>query len=203
MGLTVIGAGFGRTGTLSLKVALEELGFGPCHHMEEVFDKPGNLTFWDEAAAGRTMDWDRVFAGYRSCVDWPSARYWRALAEHFPQAKVILTLRDPDRWWDSYAGTIRQVFEAYDGGTDDHARAVGAMARRTIVDQALGGDDSPENAKRLFLANAEEVRRTIPAERLLEFEVSQGWGPLCAFLGVPVPDRPFPRSNDRQAFWGQ
>lgn len=201
MGLKVIGAGFGRTGTLSLKLALEQLGFGPCHHMEEIFENPENLAFWEDAAAGRAMDWEQVFDGFQSCVDWPSARYWRDLATYFPASKIILTHRDVDRWWESYAGTIRRVFSAYEEGSDGHARAVGAMAYRTIVEQAFGGDDGPENAKRLYLANDMEVRQTIPAHRLLVFEVTQGWEPLCGFLGVPVPDRPFPRSNDRKAFW--
>lgn len=201
MALQVIGAGFGRTGTLSLKLALEQLGFGPCHHMEEVFAKPNELPLWEAAGAGEAVEWDRVFAGYRSCVDWPSARYWRELSARYPDAKVILTLRDADRWWESYAGTIRKVLRTYADGSDSHAKAVGAMAYRTIVEQAMGGDDGAENAKRRFLANAEEVRRTISPGRLLEFEVAQGWEPLCAFLGVPVPDQPFPRSNDRQAFW--
>ena len=201
MALQVIGAGFGRTGTLSLKLALEQLGFGPCHHMEEVFAKPDELPLWEAAAAGEAVDWDRVFAGYRSCMDWPSARYWRVLAAHYPEAKVVLTLRDVDRWWESYAGTIREVFKTYADGADPHAKAVGSMAYRTIVEQAMGGDDGEANAKRRFLANAEEVRREIPEHRLLEFEVAQGWQPLCDFLGVPVPEGPFPRSNDRDAFW--
>lgn len=201
MSLKIIGAGFGRTGTLSLKHALEHIGFGPCHHMEEVFEKPAQLTFWQAAAGGNPIDWDRVFDGYGSCVDWPSARYWRELADHFSDAKVILSMRDVDRWWESYAGTIRRVFKAYQESQNAHHRSVGAMAYRTIVDQTFGGDDSPENAKRAFLSHAETVRQTIPADRLLVFEVSAGWGPLCDFLGVPVPDRPFPRSNDRSAFW--
>ncbi len=201
MSLQVIGAGFGRTGTLSLKLALEQLGFGPCHHMEELFGNPDQLPYWQDAAAGLEMDWHQVFDGYRASVDWPSARYWRELSETFPDAKVILSLRDVDRWWDSFAGTIRKVFEIYDRFPDPYARAVGAMGHRTIIEQTFGGDVGEENAKRVFLDHSEQVRRTIPADRLLVYEVSQGWTPLCRFLGVSVPDAPFSRSNDREAFW--
>jgi Sulfotransferase domain len=97
MALRVIGAGFGRTGTHSLKLALEQLGFAPCHHMYEVRAHPEQLAFWQAAARGELPDWDEVFAGFAAQVDWPGARFWRELAEHFPHAKVILSVRRPTR----------------------------------------------------------------------------------------------------------
>src|SRR5271165_5153635 len=106
MSLAVIGSGFGRTGTLSLKNALETLGFGPCHHMEEVFGHPEQVTHWQAVAAGGTVSWDTVFAGYRSQVDWPGAHVWRQLAEAYPEAKVIHSIRPEEAWWKSFSATI-------------------------------------------------------------------------------------------------
>ena len=106
MALEIIGPGFGRTGTHSLKIALEQLGFGPCHHMFEVRDHPEQLPAWQAVARGEQVDWDQVFRGYRAQADWPGARVWRELARHWPEAKVILTVRDPDEWFDSVQATI-------------------------------------------------------------------------------------------------
>ncbi len=106
MPLSIIGSGFGRTGTMSLKLALEQLGFGPCHHMEEVMDHPGQFGHWQAAARGEAMDWESVYQGYRSTVDWPGAHSWQELAETYPEAKVIHTLRPAEEWWGSYSTTI-------------------------------------------------------------------------------------------------
>ena len=114
MGLSVIGAGFGRTGTLSLKGALEQLGFGPCHHMAEVFDHPEQIPLWQQAAAGAAVNWDKLLAGYRSTVDWPSAYFWRELAETYPEAKVLLSTRDVDAWYASFSNTILKLIAAKD-----------------------------------------------------------------------------------------
>ena len=194
MALKVVGSGLGRTGTKSLQSALNILGFGPCHHMVEVFMHPESVPLWIEAARGRP-DWDAIFKGYGSAVDYPSAHYWRELAAHYPQAKVVHTVRDPDAWFDSTQATI---FEP--GGVQ--ARAQGPMIEffksftgdfgEHIHDRAFMIDD--------FRRHNEEVKRTIASERLLVYEVTQGWAPLCAFLGVPVPDRPFPSENSRAEF---
>ncbi|MEO3870156.1 sulfotransferase family protein [Nonomuraea sp. B12E4] len=101
-----MGAGFGRTGTASLKAALELLGYGPCYHMSVVIAEPYRVRQWLEVGEGRSRDWDTVFTGFRSALDWPAAAYWRELAEHYPDAKVVLTVRDPQRWWDSVSATI-------------------------------------------------------------------------------------------------
>jgi len=127
MTIAVIGAGFGRTGTMSLKMALEQLGLGPCHHMEEVLANPDQLPHWQAAAAGRPVDWDRAFAGYGSAVDWPSAHYWRQLADHYPKAKVLLSVRPPERWWQSFEATILKVLETREQVSAAHPRAVMEM----------------------------------------------------------------------------
>jgi hypothetical protein len=201
MALQVIGAGFGRTGTNSLKLALEQLGFAPCHHMFEVRENPAQLPFWEAAARGELPDWDEVFAGYAAQVDWPGARYWRELAEHFPDAKVILSVRPADEWFDSLQATIGPFLRepsAHDD-PDRHAQAlmVHELIGRQIFDDRV---DDRAHAIRVFRDHIAEVQRTIPPERLLTYEVSEGWEPLCRFLGVPVPEAPFPHANSTEAF---
>jgi hypothetical protein len=198
--LDVIGAGFGRTGTLSLKSALERLGFGPCHHMVELIENAEQISRWRRLADGETPEWDAVFRGYRSTADWPSVRFWRETTDHFPQAKVILTVRDPRRWYESVAQTIHQA-EAGPAPADP----VMAQMRRVVHDLLWVGEfdgrfEDMDHAIEVFNEHNEAVRREISADRLLVFEVAQGWEPLCAFLDVPVPDEPFPRTNDRQEF---
>ncbi|MCO5994820.1 sulfotransferase family protein [Actinoallomurus rhizosphaericola] len=197
--LEVIGVGFGRTGTLSLKLALERLGFAPCHHMTELVDNAEQTDLWARVAAGEPVDWDEVYRGYRATTDWPGAHYWRRLIEHFPQAKVILTVRDPQKWYESVRGSIYRVRSLpMPDGLD--------VKRRDFVDEMIwerefgGRFEDADHAITVFNEHNEAVRREVPAERLLEFQVGDGWEPLCGFLGVPVPDEPFPRSNDRQAF---
>lgn len=197
--LDVIGAGFGRTGTLSLKLALERLGFSPCHHMRELIDKPEQVALWARVARAEAADWDEVYRGYRATVDWPGACYWRELTGHFPQAKVVLTVRDPQRWYESAKNSI------YRGTTtptqDPTVAAVTDVARRLVWDGEFGGRFADvDRALEVFAEHNDAVRREIPADRLLEFEVREGWRPLCGFLGVPVPDEPFPNVNDRNTW---
>jgi hypothetical protein len=212
--MRVIGAGFGRTGTLSLRTALEQLGFGPCHHMLEVMNRPGQLRPWLRAAKG-DPDWDALLSGYDSCVDWPTAAYWKELADHYPQAKVILTVREPERWVASMQATIlaqRARRETLRGrvavllsallGTD--LAVFNEMTNLITNERVFGGRmDDPEYLLKAFDAHVAEVRATIPADRLLNYEVRQGWEPLCAFLDVPVPDEPFPNVNDGEQFAGR
>ncbi|MEO3431234.1 sulfotransferase family protein [Pelagibius sp. CAU 1746] len=201
MGLSVIGAGFGRTGTLSLKGALEQLGFGPCHHMAEVFAHPEQIPAWKQATAGAAVDWDELLAGYRATVDWPSAYFWRELAAAYPEAKVLLSTRDVDSWYASFSNTILKLIAAKDEITVPPVRAALEMGAPLVSTKVFGDRaDDPEHAKAVFRAHEAEVRRTIPAERLLVFDVREGWAPLCAFLAVPVPDGPFPRLNDAEQF---
>jgi hypothetical protein len=198
--LDVIGAGFGRTGTLSLKSALERLGFGPCHHMVELIENAEQISRWRRLADGETPEWDAVFRGYRSTADWPSVRFWRETTDHFSQAKVILTVRDPRRWYESVAQTIHRA-EAGPAPADP----VMARMRQVVHDLLWVGEfdgrfEDMDHAIGVFNEHNDAVRREISPDRLLVFEVAQGWEPLCAFLGVPVPDEPFPRTNDRQEF---
>jgi len=201
MALQVIGAGLGRTGTLTLKTALEMLGFGPCHHMTEVIAHPEQGAFWNRAARGEPVEWDEIYGPYRATVDWPGASFYAELAERYPEAKVILSLRDPERWYDSMTETILKAMGMMGLDKDvpeDHPMYFG---RLLIVQGAFGGDFSRDNVIAAFKRHNAEVQRRIPPERLLVFEAAQGWEPLCAFLGVPVPDAPFPKTNARDEFW--
>jgi len=194
MALKIIGSGLGRTGTLSLKRALEQLGFGPCHHMLEVFQHPESVPLWVAAGEGRP-DWDAIFAGYQASVDYPGCKFWRELAAHYSDAKVIHTVRDPDAWFDSTQATIF----APDRGAAD---APPHLARFFEV---LFGDLRPHLQDRpymiaYFREHSAAVEREIPKERLLVYRVDEGWEPLCAFLGVPVPSAPFPLENTRAEF---
>jgi sulfotransferase family protein len=201
MSLQIIGPGFGRTGTNSLKIALEHLGFGPCHHMFEVRDNPRLLSHWEAAARGEKVDWDEVFQGYRSQVDWPGARYWRELVQHFPDAKVILTVRDPDAWFDSVQATIVPFLAARGTHPSSHVNAIAEMGYQTVAAQIFDYriSDRPY-ATRVFREHIAQVQSEIPADRLLIIDLCEGWQPLCDFLGVQVPDIPIPRTNSSKEF---
>ena len=204
MPIQVIGAGLGRTGTLSLKAALEELGFAKCYHMTEVLGAGTTAQTWDAATRGERVDWDRLFAGYRATVDVPSCVFYRELFEKYPEAKVILTVRDPEPWYDSASQTLyfaRNAFPKWAALLNprmrDFQRMIGwlwdGMFRGRFEDRAFAID--------VFNRHNEQVRRDVPADRLLVYEISQGWGPLCEFLGVPVPEgKPFPHVNDAAQF---
>lgn len=198
MSLDVIGAGFGRTGTLSLKLALEELGFVKCHHMTEVFQNSDQAPHFLAAARGEKVNWEEVFKGYRAMVDFPGCHFWRELADAFPQAKVILSTRDPHSWFKSASETIFQAVQMEP--EDPDMRRVSEMAREIVLDRTFGGNISEAHAVEVFKAHEEEVKRTIPADRLLVFEAKMGWEPLCDFLGVKVPETPYPRTNSSEEF---
>lgn len=203
MALQIIGSGFGRTGTTSLKAALEILGFGPCHHMDEVMKDPAQVAMWQDHAAGKVGDVADFFAGYRSQVDFPGAHIWRALAARFPQAKVIHTVRPEEAWWNSYSRTIARLNAGHASlDLPAHVHAMIEVADELFTRRTLGGDTGNREACiAAFRARRAEVEAEIAPERLLIFDVAEGWAPLCAFLGVPVPDQPFPRSNDPAAYW--
>ena len=200
MGLQVIGAGFGRTGTLSLKAALDELGVGPTYHMQEVLKRPSHLRRWHRFATTGAMEWDALFAGWGSGVDYPVSCVWRELAERWPGAKVVLTTRDPDAWWRSTMTTIYRGSELFPPWCQRLVPLTAAyvdMNERLVWGGTFGGRFAErDHAVATFRCHEEEVRAALGPDRLLVFEVADGWEPLCAFLGVPVPDRPFPRLND-------
>jgi hypothetical protein len=222
--MKVIGAGFARTGTASLMQALETLGFGPCYHMYGVIQRPDRVRQWlavaesaegaegAEGGADERPDWDAIFEGFQSAVDWPVSAYWRELAEHYPDAKIILTVRDPGRWYDSAAATIfrfRLRADRYPGKAITKVMALAnpefgefiRMTEITIWQGILDGRFADRAyAIEVFDRHVEEVRKRVPADRLLVYNVAEGWAPLCAFLGVPVPREPFPNVNDSEEF---
>jgi hypothetical protein len=203
MTLEVIGPGFGRTGTNSMKLALEQLGFGPCHHMFEVRDNPDRLKDWEKAARGDKVDWSHTFRGYRSQVDWPGARYWRELVDHFPKAKVILTVRDPDAWFDSVQKTIVPFIAARGSHPSDSVNAIAKMGHKIVFVDVF--DDRLSDrayATKVFNDHIAQVKKAVPKERLLVIDVEEGWAPLCKFLGVEIPDTPFPKTNSTREFHG-
>lgn len=207
--MKVIGAGFGRTGTTSLKAALETLGFGPSYHMTEVFTHPEHVGFWEAARRGERVNWRRFFEGYGVAVDWPACSFYEELMRAFPEAPVILSVRDPERWYESVSGTIYQVRRASAGSA--FTKTVFAFAGLFVpgvtgivrLADGIVWDDTFEgrfedkaHAIETFERHNEEVRRRVPPERLLVYDVKQGWGPLCDFLGVQAPNEPFPHLND-------
>lgn len=199
MSLQVIGAGLGRTGTLSLKAALERLGFGPCYHMTRIFEDLDHGPMWQQFAAGARGDWDSLLGDFRAAVDWPASYFWRELAAFYPQAKVILTVRDAGRWFDSIDGTLFRFMRSPVVPDDEAARRQIAMARDIVQQRTFAGRiDDRAHVIEVYERHNRTVQATLPAERLLSYDVAQGWAPLCAFLGVPVPDEPFPRINAQQ-----
>ncbi|MEN3951732.1 sulfotransferase family protein [Iodidimonas sp. SYSU 1G8] len=200
MALSVIGAGFGRTGTLSLKGALELLGFDPCYHMMEVMQH-GFGGKWHDIAHGAAPDWEDVFQGYKATVDWPACNYYRELAELYPDAKVILSLRDADKWYDSCQATIFRAMKMPREGAPPNVQVQMEMARKLVIENTFGGDiDDRAHAIAVYNRHNETVRKVIPADRLLVFQASDGWEPLCRFLGVPVPAAPYPKVNTTEEF---
>ncbi|HEY0674983.1 MAG TPA: sulfotransferase [Immundisolibacter sp.] len=199
MALQIIGAGMGRTGTLSLKAALEQLGFGPCYHMTRIVEHIEHGPGWQRFAAGSRGDWDSLLGDFQAAVDWPASYFWRQLAAFYPQAKVILTVRDAARWFSSIDGTLFR-FMAAPGIPDDEAARRQIVMARDIVQKRIFEDriDDRAHVIEVFERHNRAVQATLPAERLLTYDVTQGWAPLCAFLGVPVPDAPFPRVNAQQ-----
>ena len=198
MALQVVGAGFGRTGTLSLKTALENLGFGPCYHMAEVFPRPEHIMMWHRLAFENQMDWDRLFSGFRATVDWPTARWWREIAAHYPDAKVLLSVRDPEAW---YASMINTIYQPMKSPAPDNApelvRLQSQMVRKSILAETFDNRfEDKAHAIEVFKRHTQTVRDSVDPTRLLEFDVREGWTPLCHFLEVPIPDEPFPRLND-------
>jgi hypothetical protein len=209
-GLKVIGAGFGRTGTLSIKVALEELGFAPCYHMSEVFDHPKHVPLWDAASRGETVNWRELFKGYQATVDWPSCTFYKELMKVYPDAKVLLTVRNAEKWYESAQSTIFQVVSRESSPFSGlllrllfpHMRQTVEMMKTLIWEGTFNGNFADKHyAIETFNQHIEEAKKYVPPEQLLVYDVKEGWEPLCAFLGVEVPrDKPFPHLNDRFSF---
>ena len=198
--MKVIGLGVGRTGTYSLKTALERLGLGPCHHMEEVLQHTAEqVPLWAAAAAGRP-DWRAIYAGYESAVDWPTAGFTRELVATYPSARFILTVRSPGSWAESYSETIGKVL-AMKAQLPPEMQDWLNMGERVITGTGFPDGMSVAELADAFQAHTEMVRASVPADQLLVYEVRDGWEPLCRFLELPVPGEAFPRTNSRIEFW--
>lgn len=214
MSIRLIGAGLPRTGTLTQKVAFEMLGFGPCYHWVDVLADLNRVEIWDRAMDGE-VSWPDVFGESQSTVDWPGGFFWRELMEAYPEAKVLLSVRDPEGWERSF----RETIWAMGHGESLHhllsrARALVDPAWEryvAFVDRMFWspegtfatGHEQPQQLIDAMLRHNEEVKRTVPPERLLVWEAAEGWGPLCEFLEVEVPSEPFPHANDRETFLGR
>jgi hypothetical protein len=194
--MKVIGAGFGRTGTMSLKAALEELGFAPCYHMIEVFEHPEHVSLWEAAIRGEPLDWEKIFGSYQAAVDWPTAAFYNELMKVYPHAKVLLTIRDPEKWYESTKNTL------YPTGDAPEPSPIMRMATKLVWEQTFDGNfEDRRYAIEVFKRHNEEVKKHVPPERLLVYEVKEGWKPLGEFLGVEIPEeKPFPHLNDTEAF---
>ncbi len=199
MAMRVVGAGLGRTGTHSLKLALERLLGGPCYHMVEVFPHPEHVPVWHAAARGEKVDFPALLSGYVAAVDWPASAFYEEMAEAFPDAIVLLSLRDAASWWKSADATIfeglrRQIAR---GENTPWLGMVTDLLNRRFVEGAV---DNRAASIAAFERHTEEVRRRIPANRLVEWRAADGWGPLCTGLGLPVPEEPFPHVNTTDEF---
>lgn len=200
MTLHVIGAGIGRTGTYSLKLAINRLGFGPCHHMEEVLhNQTDQVPIWTAAVRGHP-DWAAIFENYQSAVDWPTAGFFRELSVVYPSAKFVLTVRNPDSWAESFSATIYKLLATKDQAPEE-LQAWLDLTVGVIHKSGFPAGLDVAGLKDAFIAHNDAVSTLIHEQRLLTYQVKEGWGPLCAFLDVPVPDEPFPSTNDRGEFW--
>jgi hypothetical protein len=201
MSLRVVGAGLGRTGTHSLKDALEQLFGGPCYHMIEVFGRPDDVAVWQRAIDGAPPQWNEFLADYRATVDWPAAAFWRGIADANPDAIVLLSTRESaDAWWSSANATI---FEVSRRSLEGSGPIPGAQLQMVtdLFSRTFTADWTDEDAaKRAYEAHNEMVRAGVPAERLVEWHPGDGWKPLCAALGIAEPAAPFPHVNTTDEF---
>ncbi len=212
MSLKIIGTGQGRTGTTSLKLALEQLGFGKCYHMFELLEAPEQITYFEKAEKGEPVDWETLFTGYLSAVDYPVAKYYKELIKVYPDAKVIHTTREPESWYKSAISTIFWASKPSLGrmlkilirapfSSKIRSRLPVLKFNGNLVGTVYGKDLNNKAAViEKFNAFNSDVLNTVPKDRLLIYDVKQGWGPLCSFLGVPVPSEPFPKSNSTEDF---
>jgi Sulfotransferase domain len=212
-GIALIGAGLPRTGTLTQKQAFEQLGLGPCYHWVNVLADLDQVELWDQALDGNPP-WEQIFAGQHSSADWPGGYFYSELMDYYPDAKVLLSVRDPESWEPSFRETIVEMcFGNSLMPLLAHARAaVDPKFQRylELVDRMFWAPEGtfsqghePEQLMEQMVAHHERVKREVPADRLLVWEVREGWEPLCEFLEVPVPDEPFPHANDRETFLGR
>lgn len=202
MALRVLGSGFGRTGTMTMKVALEQLGFGPTHHMIEVAQNPIQQALWKTAFQGQDVDWADAFDGFGSQVDFPGAAYWRETMIAFPEAKIIHTERPEEEWWASFDSTIGKSLRMNDDlPIPIELKSLFGAVRDDLMAKVFGDFSDRSSAIAAYRENNRKVREIIPVQRLLVFNVADGWEPLCRFLNVKAPDAPFPYYHLRSEFW--
>jgi hypothetical protein len=198
--LQVVGAGLGRTGTNSLKLALEQLLGAPCYHMFELMARREQLPQWQAAIAGEQIDWAALLSGFGATVDWPACAFWRQIHAANPDAVILLSTRDPDAWWASMEKTIVPILKqpAPPGNSDwdQGQQMILEMFRTTFTPEW----DDRDAAIAAFERHNEAVRQEAPASRLIEWRTGEGWEPICAGLGLPVPDVPFPHENRTEDF---
>ena len=200
MTMHVIGLGVGRTGTYSLMLAINRLGLGPCFHMEDVLkNKSVQVPLWTAALNG-SFNWREIYDGFESAVDWPTAAFHRELLKEYPSSKFVLTHRSPESWAASFGSTIYKLLAGIDEAPPELRNWL-QMAESVIAATGFPSDLDNDGLIEAFVAHNKAVIATIPKNQLLVFEVKDGWEPLCAFLDMPVPDEPFPRSNNREEFW--
>lgn len=201
--LQVIGAGWARTGTTSTLGALEELGLGPCYTFFTIIGaKPEHRERWLDIYAGKPADWPTLFAGFNSVVDWPACDFYKQFLAVWPEAKVILNVRDPEVWYESVKNTIWENYQRMTSAgqgpeTNNLARLLDVMMWQGAFD---GKFEDKKYVIEAFERHTQHVKESLPPEKLLVFDVKEGWEPLCRFLEVPAPDKPFPRLNDTEAF---
>ena len=198
--MRIVGAGLGRTGTHSLKLAIEQLVGEPCYHMIEVFGHPDHIPVWQAAVDGTMPDWGELFTGFGATVDWPGAAFWREITAAFPDAIVLLSVRsDADTWYTSASNTIFEF-----GRREPPDDPVFGPQLRMVSDlftRRFTPDWTVEAAaKAAYEAHNDAVRAEVPAERLVDWQPGDGWAPICAALGVDVPDEPFPHVNTTDEF---
>lgn len=204
MGLKIIGAGFGRTGTASMKDALELLGYKKCHHMKEVMLSDKQIAMFDRVSQNLEVDWDDVFDGFEAAVDWPAAARYKDLMQKYPEAKVILTARDPEAWYQSVKGTIYEISNNIPPIIMllvPRARHIMTMIQRLIWGEVFDGRfEEKQHAIDVYNKNVADVIANVPKDRLLVHSSKEGWQPLCEFLDKPIPDQPYPHSNEGKMF---
>ena len=198
MTLRVVGAGVARTGTNSLKVALEHLLGGRCYHMYEVFGQDAHVPQWHAAIRGEAVDWDGLFAGWVAAVDWPASALWREIADANPDAVILLSQREsPEAWWRS---AERTVFDVARSRVPPDMAAWYEMYMDLLRLRFTDRWSDPAAAMAAYERHNAEVRAEAPAGRLVEWTTGDGWEPLCAALDLPVLDEPFPHVNTTAEF---
>jgi hypothetical protein len=197
--MKLIGAGFGRSGTMSIKSALEQLGYGPCYHMKITLKRYHHMRFFMRASAGKEVEWRKFFRRYNSVVDWPTCAFYKELMNEFPDARVLLNVRDPESWYESMRETIFAIQPAFPWWFPGIVRR---MHNEIIWGGSLKGVfEDRERCLEVYRQYIVDVKSTVPADRLLVYNIKDGWKPLCDFLGVPVPEeKAFPHINERKSF---